>query len=74
MASREQWNNVSTGCIENYVITPDDWNASIRPGESAFFGVQGSGSIGSLYYTGFCILLKFQCTAENETTLKLRYF
>lgn len=30
-----------------YVITPDDWNASIRPGESAFFGVQGSGSIGS---------------------------
>ena len=30
-----------------YVITPDDWNAGIRAHDSAFFGFQGSGAIGS---------------------------
>ena len=30
-----------------YVLTPDDWNAAIRPHDGAFFGFQGSGAIGS---------------------------
>ncbi len=30
-----------------YVITPDDWNATVRAHDGAFFGIQGSGAIGS---------------------------
>ncbi len=32
---------------EYYVITPESWNSTIYAGDAAYFGIQGSGSIGS---------------------------